>query len=191
MSAETKILIADILGYVVTLICLISPQLKRKWQMTSMTLLANVLSGVNFLLLDQVSAVGVSVVAIIQCILTIRRSREENKPTPLYEVFIFGGLYIAGGLLPYIVGGTLSQFGVLDAVPIFGALLLCWSMTQTKEQYCRLIALANVSVFTVYDIIIKSTQVYAQIVSFVSISIALTRYYKKSKAERSAEEQPQ
>ena len=180
MSPETKLLIADILGIVVTVICLLSPQLKRKWQMLSMTLIANVLSGLNFLLLGQVSAVGVSVVCIIQALLSILRSRKENKATPLYEVILFALLYIAGGLLPFLVSGTLSQFRVLDAVPIFGALLLCVSMALKKEQHMRLFSLANASVFTVYDIIIRSTQVFAQIVTIISVSIALFRYRKKN-----------
>lgn len=189
MSAETKKLIADILGYIITLICLLSPQLKRKWQMLSMTFLANVLSGFNFLLLGQVSAVGVSAVCIVQAALSIRRSKEENKKTPLYEVILFGLLYIVGGLLPFIVSGTLDQFRVLDAVPIFGALLLCVSMAMTNEQHMRLFSLANASVFTVYDIIIKSTQVFAQIITILSVSIALLRYRKKEKSVSVAEDQ--
>ena len=180
-----KIVIAQILGIAVTLICLICPQLKYKWQMLSCTILANCLSALNFLLLEQVSATGVSAVAILQAVITIWHTRKNKRASGL-EIAVFSILYIVGGLLPFAVAGTLSSFRVLDAVPIFGALLLMCSMVQKKEQHMRLFGLSNAVVYTVYDIIIKSTQVFAQLFSIVSISIALYRYHKAEKMSQSA-----
>ena len=176
MPEHIRLLIADLLGYAVTVLCLLSPQMKRKWQILMIAVFANTLSGVNFLLLGQVSAVGVSVAAVAQALLGMRRSKDTNGATPLPEVLGFGALYVLGGLLPFIIGRTMSQFGALDAMPIFGALLLCASMAQTKEQHMRLFALANSVVFVIYDIIIHSTQVYAQIITIVSIVVALIRF---------------
>lgn len=189
MSEATKLLIADILGYIVTVLCPISPQFKRKWQMLTVTLLANVLSGINFLLLGQVSAVGVTAVAITQAVLNVFRSGGENKSTPKWELAVLGACYVAGGLLPFLVSGTLSEFRFLDAMPILGALLLCGYMAQRDEQKMRLFLLANAAVFIVYDILVGSTQVYAQIITVISVVIALIRYQreKKQKAQTAEE----
>ena len=187
MPEATKILIADIFGYIVTVLCPISPHFKKKWQMLSVTLLANLLSGANFLLLGQFSAVGVTVVAITQAILNVTRSGGENRVTPKWELALFGVFYVVGGLIPFLVGGTLSEFGFLDAMPIFGALLLCCYMAQRQEQRMRLFLLANATVFTVYDILVRSTQVFAQLITIVSVIVALLRY-RKGKKDGSAEE---
>ncbi len=174
----TQKIAADILGYIVTVICLVSPQFKRKWQMLSCTFVANFISGTQFLLLGQVSAVGVSAVAILQSAAGIRHSLRNTKSGTLENIF-FSLLYIAGGLFPFVITGTLAEFTLLDVLPILGALLLMCSMVPKNEQIIRLFGLANCGVFVVYDAIIQSTQIFAQFVSIASLSIALFRYRKK------------
>lgn len=172
-----KVLISQILGIVVSVICLISPQLKKKWQMTAMTLLANFLSGLSFLLLGEVSACGVNIVAILHSVITIHHTNRGKKPSKL-EVAFFALLYILGGIFPFLMMGTLASFTWLDTMPIFAALLFCGYMVQRNEQKMRMFSLANCTVFAIYDIIIQSTQVFAQIIGMISVITALIRYRK-------------
>lgn len=175
---EPKVIVGQIIGIVLTLLCMISPQFKRKWQMATMAIVSNALSGLNFLLLDQVSACGVSLVAIIQATLAIRHTQKDTSPSKI-EISIFGVLYVLGGLLPYLVSGTLSEFRPLDVMPIVGALLFLGYLAQKEEQSMRLFSLANILVYLVYNAIILSTQFFAQLVGLISVVIALIRYRKK------------
>ena len=147
--------------------------------MAAMAILSNVLSGLNFLLLGQISACGISVVAILQAIFAIRHTKKGTSPKRV-EIVTFGFFYVFGGLLPYLVSGTLSAFRLIDLLPIIGALLFLGYLAQKKEQSMRLFLLMNILVYLVYNAIILSTQFFAQLVSLISVIIALVRYRKKT-----------
>ena len=171
--------VAQILEIIVTVLCLISCQMKRRWQMLAISLCANLLSGLSFLLLGKFSATGVTTVAIFQILLGIRHN-QANKAASKVENIVFFCLYTFGGLLPYIVGGTLGSFGWLDVLPILAALLLMCSVIQREEQKMRIFGLLNATVFLVYNAILKNTQFFAQLFSLISIISALIRYRKKA-----------
>lgn len=175
---EPKILIAQIFGLLVTLICLISPQFKKNWQMALMAILANSCSALNFLLLGEPSACGVCAAAVIQAIVAIYHTKNGSKPGAV-ELSLFGVLYVVGGLLPFLVSGTLASFTWLDVLPIFGALLYLGYLAEKREQRMRLFSLSNAALFLVYDILVQSTHGFAQLISIISIIIALIRYRKK------------
>lgn len=177
---------ADILGIVITVICLISPQLKRKWQMLTMTTSANLLSAVQNLLLGAVSAVGVCFVAIIWALMGIRYSKKGESPS-IWMIAIFSVLFVFSGLLPYIIANSWHTFRWFDVLPIIGALMLMCSVAQKKEQHMRLFSLGNCVIFTVHCALIGSTQIAAQIIGIVSVSTALIRYSFVPKTSEQAE----
>lgn len=176
---QTRLIVGQIVGIILTLLCVVSPQFKKKWQMAVVAILSNVLSGLNFLLLGQISACGVSVVAILQAAFAIRHTRKRTSPK-MPEIAIFGFFYVFGGILPYLVSGTLSEFGPIDVLPIIGALMYLGYLSQKKEQRMRLFLLMNILVYLVYNAIILSTQFFAQLVALISVVIALIRYRKKN-----------
>lgn len=174
----TNYVISQILGIIVTVLCLIGPHFKKKWQMCANTVLANFLSALGMLFVGQLSATGCCAVAIIQSLLRIWHLHKDTKPSKI-EIGIFAIAYVAGGLLPYVVSGTLSEFGWLDVMPIVGALVLMISIVQRKEQPSRAIGLVNAIIYFIYDLIIMNTQIFAQLAGIVSTSIALFRNRKK------------
>lgn len=173
-----KVVVAQIFGIVVTLLCLISPHFQKKWQMLAVSVLSNLLAGLNFLLLGEISATGVAVVAVVQSLIGIWHTKKGSAVT-LPEVLIFGIFYIVGGLLPTLMAGTLNTFAWRDILPILGALLYLGYVVQKKEQFMRAFLLANATVYVIYDALIGSTQIFAQIVTIISILIALLHYRKK------------
>jgi len=172
----TKELIGQIFGVIVTVLCLITPQLQYKWQMATMNILANLLSGLNFLLLGSFSACAISAVAIAQAVLAIRHTKRDTAPKAP-ELILFGVLYVLAGLLPFF--GAWESFRIYEVLPIIGALLFLGYLAQKEEQRMRYFTLANCSVYLVYDAIIKSTQIGAQLIGLCSVIIALVRYRKK------------
>ena len=178
-----KEIVAQIFGLLVTVVCLISPQCKKNWQMALMAILANGFSVLNYLLLDEVSACGVCAVAVIQAVFAIRHTKRGTKAGTV-ELCVFGALYVLGGLLPYMVAGTFGSFAWRDVLPIVGALLYLLYLAEKREQRMRLFALSNAVLFLIYDILVQSTHGFAQLISIVSILIALMRYRnRKSDAE--------
>lgn len=184
-----KEIVAQILGIAVTVLCLISCQMKRRWQILALSLCANLFSGLGCLLLGQISATGVTTVAILQILLGIRHTRKGTTASRV-ENCVFFCLYTAGGLLPYIVSGTLGSFGWLDLLPILAALLLMCSVIQKEEQKMRIFGLSNATVFLIYHAILKNTQFFAQLISIISIISALIRYRKDPSPKRRKKDRP-
>ena len=175
-------LFGQILGVVVAIVCLITPQLKKKWQILSSSILANLLSLLNFFLIGEISAAMISVVAIVQCTLGILHTNKKTKFAP-WEIVIFALLYVGAGLLPFLTSGTLSAFRWYDVLPFLGAWLFLAHIIPRNEQNMRKFALANSITFTVYDAIVRSTQIFAQLITIVSLVTALLRYRKKEQKE--------
>ena len=169
-------LIGQIFGVVVTALVLITPHLKYKWQMALMSVFANLLSGLNFLLIGSYVGCAIGTVGMTQALLAIRHAKRDTSPKS-WELVIFGVLYVFAGLLPFF--GAWDNFRVWELLPIVGALLYLLYLAQKKEQHMRYFSLANCTVYLVYDIIIVSTQVFAQLIGIVSVTTALIRYRKK------------
>lgn len=157
--------------------------------MLALSLCANLFSGLGCLLLGQISATGVTTVAILQILLSIRHSRKGTAASWV-ENCTFFCLYTVGGLLPYIISGTLGSFGWLDLLPIIAALLLMYSVIQKKEQKMRIFSLSNATVFLIYHAILKNTQFFAQLISIISIISALIRYRKTPSPQRRKKDHP-
>lgn len=175
-----KQIIADILGYVITAGCLISPQFKKRGQILFMNLLVNALAAVQYLLLGQVTAVAVSAVAIVQILHSSFRPKDK-RPSRAFLI-LYSVAYIVAGLLPFAVGG--QELKPIALLPTLGALFFMGSVAQENVQRMRLFSLANATVNLIYTAAIRSTMFFAQLVTVISVVTALIRYHKKSKSEQ-------
>ena len=165
--------IAQILGLLVTAGVILTLQLKKKKQMLTVSVVINIMSAVNILLLDGFnSGVVVCFVAVFQLLLSLWHEFKNTDITTVEKV-IFLALYIAGGALGFETW--------LDLMCIVAAVFYMLAMLQKKEQNIRLLLLANLSTWTIYYIIISSTAVFAQIAGIISSVIALYRFRKSKK----------
>ena len=165
--------IAQILGLLVTAGVILTLQLKKKKQMLTVSVIINIMSAVNILLLDGFnSGVVVCFVAVFQLLLSLWHEFKNTDITTVEKV-IFLALYIAGGALGFETW--------LDLMCIVAAVFYMLAMLQKKEQNIRLLLLANLSTWTIYYIIISSTAVFAQIAGIISSVIALYRFRKSKK----------
>ena len=163
-------IVAQIIGIVVTVMCIVSYQLKKKWQMLFISFAANFLNVIMFFLLNGVtSAVMVSLTATAQCAVNCILAYKGKEPS-LTQKIVFTALYVVSGALQYRV--------FLDLLPIAASLLFMMSVFQKTEQRLRIFCAANAVVWIVYDCIVGTTAIFGQIFSLVSISVALIRYRK-------------
>ncbi len=175
-------ILSQICGILICIGCAFLPHFKKKAQMLTVSLLTTALSLLSYLLLGEFAATGVNVVAMVQVVRGIQYA-EKNTRFPLWEGILFSVLFIAGGLLPYLLGEGLHTFGWRDTMPIIGAQLMMCAILQKKEQHYRIFALFNALTFLAYNILIGSTQLFAQLITALSILSALIRYYRQEKRD--------
>ena len=165
--------IAQILGILVTIGVIVNLQLKKKKQMLIFSIVINLMSAANILLLDGFnSGVTVCLVAVIQLFVSFWHER-KNTDVSLAEKIIF--------LVLYVMGGVLGYNNPLDLLSIFAAVFYMLAFFQKKEQNIRLMLLVNLSTWIVYHSIIGSTAVFAQVAGLISSLVALYRYRNKDK----------
>ncbi len=165
--------IGQAVGILVAIGAVVNLQLKKKRQMFLLSIVVNLLSALNILLLGQSgSGVVIMVVAIVQLLLALWHDK-KGTDAKLIEKILFFVLYVLGGALAYKTP--------IDLLSIVAAVCYMFAMFQKKEQNIRLFLLVNMSSWTVYFIIIKSTAVFAQIAGIISSLIAMYRYRKNKK----------
>lgn len=168
---DTIYYIGQIVGILVTIGAIVNLQLKKKQHMYILSIIVNILSALNILLLDGFSSgVIICLVADIQIVLAILHDKKQTE-VHLAEKIIFFVLYVAGGLLGFKTW--------IDVLTIIAAALYMFAMFQKKEQHIRLFLMGNMATWTVYHAILGSTAIFAQIAGIISSVIALIRYRKQ------------
>lgn len=164
-------ILGQIVGILVTVTVIIIQQLKKRNQILWASVFVNILGALNVLLLDGLGAgVTVNFVAILQILVALWHEKKNTKET-LVEKIIFLVLYIGVGVISYS--------SPLDILAILAAVFYMLAMLQKKEQRIRLFLLSNMTAWTVYHGILRSTGIFAQLAGIISALIALYRYRKK------------
>lgn len=163
--------IGQALGLLGTLCCLILPFMKKKWQMLALTALVNIFCAVNLVLIGQVgSVILIYVVAVVQTIVALWHLKRESAVTKA-ENIIF--------LLLYVICGALDLRGLIDVIPIVGAVFHMLATFQRDVQKTRVLLLFNSLTFMVYYALVGSTSVFATLITMTSTLLAMYRYRKK------------
>ena len=164
-------LASDIIGYIATLMFIISFQLPKRKYILSAQAVTNFLGAVNVLLLAGLnSAVLLNLLGALHIVVIIEHCI-HNKESSKKEKIIFFILYLVAGLLGFKK--------LLDLIPLIGTLFFMGGVFQTKEQNIRIFNLVNILIYLVYYAIIGSTLIFAQIFATCSVLISLFRYRNK------------
>lgn len=169
-------MISQVMGVLLTVGVVISLQMKKKWQIFSVSLVVNLLSAVTVLLADGFnSAVLVNCLGCVQIVVTLWHD-EKGFPPPVWEKLAFLALYVGAGVLGYNKP--------LDLLSILAAVFYMLSVFQKKEQWVRIFLLGNMASWAVYYTILKNTAVFGQFAGIASSVIALVRYGRKKSSEK-------
>ena len=168
---DTVYYIGQVIGILVTIGAIVNLQLKKKKHMYILSIIVNILSALNILLLDGFSSgVIICLVADIQIGMAFWHDKKQTD-VHIAEKIVFFALYVAGGLIGF---GEWS-----DILSIIAAAFYMFAMFQKKEQNIRLFLMGNMITWTVFHAIIGSTAIFAQLAGIVSSVIALIRYRKQ------------
>lgn len=175
--------IGQLLGIAATIVTVLMPVFRKKWQMLAATIASNLLLALNFILIGQIgSAAFLCFVAIIQSVVSMRHTVRQTKASTA-EQLLFLGLYVGFGLFGIVTAPgfvmEVSYANLLELLPIIGAAILTFSIFAASEQTTRKFLLANISIWAVYTALIGSTTFFAEVAAFATTATALYKYRKK------------
>ena len=167
---------AQIIGIVFIAISLIAYQLKQRKHIVMMFCIMNFIGFIHYIMLGgALSAAFIFVVAFAQSAASYITASLDKKPSTLQKI-VFTFLYIIAGVFTYQ--------SYVDVLSITASFMCMFSMLQTDEQKIRIFSLINASCWIVYNILVGSISVIAQVLTFLSILIALFRYEKLRKIKK-------
>ncbi len=175
--------IGQIIGVVASVIAVLIPIYKKKWQMLINNIIVNFLLGLNLIFLDEIgSGIFLFAVAVLQGIINLihtLRGEEVKLPEKVIFFVLFVGLGIYGlvtapGFVPAINGKNL-----LELLPIMGAVMSMCFVFARQEQTARKFLLCCDSLWATYYAFIGSTAILGNIASITLCLIAMFAYRKK------------
>ena len=174
------------LGLISTGLGIVTPALKKKWQMLTASICGNLILALNLVFLDRIgSGIFMFLLAAVQGVINLVRTLKDTKPHPvenaifllLYLGLGFYGLVTAPGFVPAVNGQNL-----LELLPIIGAVLSMCFLTVRDEKRARMFYVICCSVWVVYYIFILSTAIFGSLFSVITGIIAMVREKKKAAA---------
>ncbi len=160
--------VAYFFGFLVIISNVIAMQMKNKKQIIFCYILANLFSSINFYLLKSYSGAIICLFAIVQ---TFINNYFEKMKKDVPKVLIT--LYI----IISIILGAITFNKYIDIMPIVCSILYTIIILQKKETNIRKIALINIIIWVLYDILCKAyALVISDLITTVSTIIGIYRF---------------
>jgi hypothetical protein len=161
----------------------ISMQLSKRWQI----LLA--LAFLNLFLVFNQLFLGMSFSAIIGCGLAAIHCPvnaykvKRGKPAGRAENVIWSVLYFASWGVGLYISARMGIASWLDILPFFGVLTFIISVYVPRERDVRIFTLLNALVYLVYNALNMNIAAVSQVLTIISVIVALVRYRERASVE--------
>lgn len=173
-------------GILSSILCIITPLFKCKWQMLSVNIATNLLMVLNFVLIGEVGAAAfLCFVGSIQPLVTLIRTLHHTE-TPKWEIGLFFCLYVGLGFFGYFTAPTFiwafTWKNMLELLPIMGAVLNMVFVFIRDEQRARWCLLAAASIWAIYSGLVGAATFFGEAALVITTIVAMVRYGKGRKA---------
>ena len=167
--------IPEILGLVVSLIVILSMQLKNVRHILVCQLLINGIGALTYVLQDGFSGCGIYLVALVQTVVYfILRVKKISAPTMLAAVFA----------VLFVLCSAVAYTGYADIISAVAALSCALGIAQNKPSNYRICMLLNGLIWMAYDITLGAyTMIISHAVTFLSAGIGIVRLDLKTSKE--------
>ena len=174
-----KFILAQIIGIAATIISLSIVHLKNVKYILFGEVAANLIMGLNYLLLDALSGVHVNIIATLQAIVSYIYS-SKNKKIPVFVTVAF--------LLTYTACSFITYKSTIDLIPFVCALLFAMALSRKQSSKYRLFMLMNSVLWLFYDYRMRAfSAMLTHILLSTSTVLAMLRLDRKSKAQKGIE----
>ena len=164
-------ILGQFFGILVAVSCAVAPFFKKKWQILAILLGGNICAALNFLILKGVGpAVIINILASVHIVVDFIHEK-TRKATSLAEKIVFLVLYLACGFIGFK--------GAADLLPVAAAVFFMLSVFQNKAQSVRVCITLNATMWIIYDIIIGSSAILAQLIAIASNISSYIKYRKE------------
>ena len=171
--------IAQAIGLVVTGMSLIAQHFKKMHWIMLAEVVMNVLSAAQYLLLDGMSGMWVSVIASANALSMLAYCKfgdGEKKTIPNILCVVFAAAQLAVGI------GNIHVW--YDAIPVIGAMIFAVSMLLAKPFMYRILRIVNGVNWTIYCLCTGAyTMILTQALGVISAVTAIIRLDIKKKAK--------
>ena len=168
---ETKVIIANAIGFISFVISLIAFHKKDKKNIFKNTMISNSLSLIQYIVLNAYSGIATKIIAIIRD-LSIMKQEKYNflKTKKMLSIFVI--IYLVLMIITY--QGILSVFSLLAAL-IYT--IFCWNGNVNTVRYIGIFT--NV-LWLIYNLFVKAyAGAFANLISIFSTGIAIYNNKRK------------
>jgi hypothetical protein len=177
-------ILGQIFGVLVTVSCVITAQLPKRWQIMLGLSAINLFSTLNqYLVGGGLTVCFPCIVAVVNCLINAVRAK-RGRATPMWENLLFSVLYFGGwgaGFALSVQGGTASW---MDAMPLLATAFFVLSVFVPKEQHTRFWTFCNSLVYFIFDLLHLNVAALAKLFNMTSLVIAMLRYRKRPQTEK-------
>ena len=159
--------ISYIASFIATILGLIEPFGKNMKVILAFNFTGNLLVGLSYLMVGQLSGAAICAVACVQVIINFIFDL-KGKKVPVWLIIIYAVAFLSVNLITFA-----SWF---DIFALIAAMLFVVSVAQSDAKYYRLLYFTNSAVWILYDFLAKaygnlSTHIVLVIATFISMLV--------------------
>lgn len=164
-------ILAQIIGFIILGITVISIHFKSKEKILLSQIIANVLVSIQYFLLNAITGGVVAIFNVIRCIIFYLYKKKNKEPSIIFLIIF---------IIIAITSGILSWQNIFSIIPIIAAIIFTYGIWQDNIKITRICTAITAGNWTVYNIIVSAFTGAVQSVSeCISAIIAIIRDRKK------------
>lgn len=161
-------IIIQLVGILGLITKIIGIQLKKKKDILIALMISSTLFAINFFLLKAYSGAVISIVMTLEVVINYIFDKKKKE----YPMWLIGTYIIVS-----VACGIFTYQSITDTLPIIASIIFIFTIIQKKEKNIRLLTLAYVTTFFVYDSLVGAYfALISDLLQDISIIIAILRY---------------
>ena len=180
-------IIGQICGVFVIVAGVVAMQFSKRWQILLALGVLNLLTVFNMLFLGMsFSSVIGCALAAVQCPISAYKAK-KGLPVGKLENAVWSVLYFAAWGVGLYLSAQMGMASWRDALPFLGTVTFVLSVLLPKERDVRIFSFLNALVYFIYNLLYLNVAAVSQMLTMISIVIALIRYREKKVENKNAE----
>lgn len=162
-----EFIISQLCGFAVSVVAILSMQLKNIKHILSCQLVCNFLGAISYIMLGGFSGCGIYIAACVQTVLYYVFNLKNIKPHALFTVFF---------MAVFLMCSIATYQGFEDVISAVAALTCAMALSRTKPSGYRFFMLLNGLLWLIYDLCMGAYgMMFSHIVTMCSAAVGIIR----------------